>query len=332
MNRILYISSGKKTLSDLTPSLTHAFLHLEKERDDFQFLAHSVLNETLQSLTKKITEFQPTMIVIFGQDTHEALQYVKHVKVPIGLWVVNDPYRMADYIHKAQQYDFIITEESSCVPFYKKELNIQSFHFPLAVNEKNYYPIPKLKKIYDFSFIGNATRSRIAFFNTLLKKTNYDHFLIVGRGWNNLSQFKKYKKQIKLKLITPKEVCHIYNQSKIVLNLHRSSDDQKKNPYQLQALTPNNRTFDICATNSFQLVSSRENLNDYYELNKEIVAFDNVNDLARKMEQYRKNDKLRETIAKNGYLRTLQDHTYKVRVASLLDTLPIELKVIRTFK
>ncbi|WP_062047158.1 glycosyltransferase [Bacillus sp. JCM 19034] len=254
------------------------------------------------------------------------------MKVPIGLWVVNDPYRISDYIHKAKKYDFIITEESSCVPFYKKELNIQSFHFPLAVNERNYYPIPKLKKRYDFSFIGNATPSRIAFFNSLLKKIKCDDFILIGKGWKDLSQYKKYINQIQLKLISPKEVCQIYNQSKIVLNLHRSSNDQNKNPYRLKALTPNNRTFDICATNSFQLISYREELGNYFELNKEIVAFDHVNDLAQKINHYNVHKELRETIAKNGYLRALREHTYKERVASLLNTLPIELKVIRSFK
>ncbi|MFA9459041.1 glycosyltransferase [Halalkalibacter sp. AB-rgal2] len=332
MKRLLYISSGKKTLSDLTPSLTLAFKHLEEKRKDFRFQTHSLLKESLEMLDKKIKIFQPTIIVIFGQDTHLAFEYVKHINVPIGLWVVNDPYRISDYYDKAKQYDFIITEESSCVPFYKKQLNIYAFHFPLGVNEQNYYPIPNVNKRYDFSFIGNATPSRLSFFHSLLKTQHNHTYILVGKGWNQLRQYKLFKNQIKSVIMKPRDVCKIYNQSKIVLNLHRSDSDLNKNPYQLKALTPNNRTFDICAAKSFQLVSYREGLKDYFDLNKEIVSFHDASDLADKINYFKQNKKKRELIAKNGFIRTLQCHTYKQRVETLLNTLPDELNIIRPFQ
>ncbi|GAE30932.1 CgeB family protein [Alkalihalobacillus hemicellulosilyticus] len=329
MNRLLYISSGKKTLSDLTPSLTLAFKHLEDSRKGFRFQTHSLLKESLEALEKKLKTFHPTIIVIFGQDTHPALEYVKHMNVPIGLWVVNDPYRISDYYDKAKQYDFIITEESSCVPFYKKQLNIHAFHFPLGVNEQNYYPIPNVNKCYDFSFIGNATPSRLSFFDSLLKRQHSHTFILIGKGWNQLRQYKRFQHQIKSMFMKPKDVCKIYNQSKIVLNLHRSDNDLNKNPYQLKALTPNNRTFDICASKSFQLVSYREGLTDYFDLNKEIVSFHDARDLTDKINYFIQNKKKRELIAKNGFIRTLQCHTYKQRVETLLNSFTDELTIIR---
>lgn len=320
--RLLYVSSGKKTLSDLNPSIVNSFKQLQKDLKNFAFQSFFTEKEQIKRLMVEGERFKPDIIVVFGQDAHNITKVLKRFSVPIGLWVVNDPYRITDYENKVKAYDFVITEESSCVPFYKQKLNTASIHCPLAVNPNNYRPMDKIKdNQFDLCFVGNATPSRLAFFDKVIPSLNKNKLILIGQGWRKLKTYQKAKTSILNKIIQPSETAKYYNQSKIVLNIHRGDDDMNKNPYKLPAHTPNNRTFDIAACKAFQLTDCRKDLNDFYELNKEIVCFKGEQDFVKKAEYYLKNAKERKEIAKQAYKRTMNDHTYYQRFHVLIDKL-----------
>ena len=65
--------------------------------------------------------------------------------------------------------------------------------------------------------------------------------------------------------------------------------------------------------------NTRPEIFDYFEDEKEIVTFDpeNSKDLREKILYYLENEKEREAIAHNGYVRTMKENTWKNRMLKL---------------
>jgi spore maturation protein CgeB len=73
------------------------------------------------------------------------------------------------------------------------------------------------------------------------------------------------------------------------------------------------RNFEVPGCGGFLLTSGAEDLESYYELDKEIVCFDRSDDLIEKIKYYLAHDDERAAIARRGYERTQRDHTYARR-------------------
>jgi spore maturation protein CgeB len=76
--------------------------------------------------------------------------------------------------------------------------------------------------------------------------------------------------------------------------------------------------FDIAATGGFQLVDRRSLLEELFEEGKELVVYDDIEDLRNKIEYYRQHPGEREEIASAGHRRVMRDHTYARRMEQLL--------------
>lgn len=84
-------------------------------------------------------------------------------------------------------------------------------------------------------------------------------------------------------------------------------------------MSPNNRIFDISLAGGFQIVDYREDLDKFYEIDKEIVVFNDEKDLIDKIEYYLGNENIRSKIAKKAYLRTIKEHLFVHRLSFVLD-------------
>jgi spore maturation protein CgeB len=132
----------------------------------------------------------------------------------------------------------------------------------------------------------------------------------------------KIKKSIIINQLTPPdEIVKYYNGAKININIHRSSNDTSAvfNSRNIPAETPNNRTFDIAACNSFQLCELRNNLKEFYTIDTEIKTFNNIIDLKEKIEFYLSRETERKIIAKRANIRTLKEHTFLNRVKEIIN-------------
>ena len=78
------------------------------------------------------------------------------------------------------------------------------------------------------------------------------------------------------------------------------------------------RNFEVPGCGSFILTSYAPHLENYYEIGKEVVCFDDLKDLKEKINYYLKNEEEREKIALAGYLRTINEHTYERRFSEIL--------------
>ncbi|MGD9269784.1 MAG: glycosyltransferase, partial [Syntrophobacterales bacterium] len=98
--------------------------------------------------------------------------------------------------------------------------------------------------------------------------------------------------------------------------LARANNEKHHYPEQIKG-----RNFEVPGCGGFLLTGKAENLEDYYEIDKEIACFADMNDLIKKVNYYLRDEQLRETIAAKGYQRTLDEHTYVHRFTEIFQRL-----------
>ncbi|WP_054949714.1 CgeB family protein [Numidum massiliense] len=328
--RLLYIAAGSKTLSEVDPNMISAFQQLQKERPSFAFKAVSSRREPLQRLQATIDSFRPDVVIAFkGASSPVIVERLKSKGIPVGLFVVDDPHNLKKHKQKARSFDFVMTQEASCVPFYRRHKK-PALHLPLAVNPEKYYPRAVAKKYEsDICFVGSALPVRLALFDKLAPFLQKKKFVIVGRWWEQLKKYAQLQRHIRNETIPPDEVAKYYNGAKIVLNIHRDNNDavpkthRNGNSYNLPTYTPNNRTFDIAACRAFQLTSARRDIKNFYAPNEEIVCFDGIADLKQKINYYLAHEQERKRVAALAYERTMREHTYVNRLREFVKQLEV---------
>jgi spore maturation protein CgeB len=95
---------------------------------------------------------------------------------------------------------------------------------------------------------------------------------------------------------------------------HEYCEGEKNDKYSAQI---KGRNFEIPGCGGLLLTEYADNLENYYELGKEVVCFSNDHDLVDKIRHYLEHDGERRQIAEAGYRRTLSEHTYVHRFADI---------------
>lgn len=284
---------------------------------------------------------KPDFILVFhglNKNLYYPIAVLKTKGFKVGVWLTDDPYYSKITQGIMFLYDYIFTQDIGIIPFYEKQKSptIHIHYLPLAADPTIYQPSSSPQEYhYDICFIGTAFENRLTFIDSIADYLSHKQTIIIGSDWEKLKNYQKIKHQI---LLLPRETYKnnvtYYQQSKINLNLHRSLDSEHNmNPYNIQPLSINNRTFEIACCSAFQLTDIREDLVHHYIPGKEIETFSTTREFVEKCEYYLKQEEKRKQIAYSGYQRTLQDHTYDQRVQQFLQYIePLQLIPTTTSK
>lgn len=79
------------------------------------------------------------------------------------------------------------------------------------------------------------------------------------------------------------------------------------------------RVFDILSAGGFLLTDYRPGLLELFDINKDLVVYDGIDDLVNKAVYYLKHNKERELIAANGHNKLKKLHTYKQRIKTMFN-------------
>jgi spore maturation protein CgeB len=102
----------------------------------------------------------------------------------------------------------------------------------------------------------------------------------------------------------------LYSRSKIVIGFSRSSSNSK-----LKSIK--GRDFEATMCGTFYLCESNPELCEWFESDKEIVFWEDIPDLIKKVEFYLNNNETRELITKACYTRSHNEHTCMKRMEQL---------------
>jgi spore maturation protein CgeB len=106
------------------------------------------------------------------------------------------------------------------------------------------------------------------------------------------------------------EMIQMYSRSKINLGFSSCGNTHECGERILQVRL---RDFEVSMSGGFYIVEYMEELEEFFEIGKEVVCYSNKEDLADKIKYYLKHDDERERIRKAGYERCLRDHSWHKR-------------------
>ena len=115
-------------------------------------------------------------------------------------------------------------------------------------------------------------------------------------------------------ILSDEEVIRMYSRSKINLGFSTCGNSHEDEEQIVQIRL---RDFEIPMSGGFYMVKYMEELEQFYEIGKEIVCYEDDNDLVEKIRFYLKHDHERKAIAKAGRERCLRDHTWKKRFVTV---------------
>jgi hypothetical protein len=134
----------------------------------------------------------------------------------------------------------------------------------------------------------------------------------IPRNPKNISAIRKIAKPPVYGL----EMFKAISRSKIGFNMHGEAAGD---------YAANVRLFEITGVGSCMVTDMKKNLNEIFEIDKEVVAFNSGDECVEKIKWLLSHPKEREEIAKAGQRRVLKDHTFRIRAGQLNEIILKEL-------
>jgi len=315
MKKVLLAGAEEAIYPSWSYQLSCAFEKLGFDVKNYNYRAHQLHRFKLTNkflnlgLIKAAKKYKPDLLLVMKGGTlyPGTINKINKLGIKTVNWTLDEPfgkYLKLNKITNIEEYDYFFVFD----PYYLKELkeiNPHSYYLPCAGSpdvQKEIVPINQRKYICDVGFLGSHMPNREKLLNHL---TNYD-LKIWGYRWNNIEG--PLKKHVQHNILTGKEMCKCFNLTKINLNIHF--------PHSIESV--NLRTFEILATNSFQLCDYFKEIPNLFKMDKEIVCYKDAEELKEKIEYYLDNEEERLKIAKAGQLRTLNEHTVFHRIKEIL--------------
>ena len=283
-----------------------------------EVLSQKFLNLMGEITAAKAAEFKPDIILALAQAplSPEAIHRLKELEIPVAFWFVEDFRTLPYWKEVASAYDHFFTIQKD--EFHPELISAgvkDCYYLPQAAHSDVHRPLElsfEQKKLYkaDLSFMGAAYHNRVQSFPRLLDMD----FKIWGTGWELNSALGK-RVQNNNKRVTADETVNIYNAAKINLNLHSSLYHYGINP---DGDFVNPRTFEIASCKGFQLLDSRSDLVNLFNLGEELVVFNSLCELKDQINFYIANPNMRGELASRSYHRVLAEHTIEHRMQELL--------------
>lgn len=205
-----------------------------------------------------------------------------------------------------KSYDLIISSLPNYVNDFKK-CGIKTEYLKWCFEDTILDTIKPSKRIYDITYIGgfsphHSNGNKILEYASKKIKINF-----WGYGSNFLPINSNIKKTYQGES-WGKNMFEIFSKSKIVINRHINISKEFAN---------NMRMYEATGMGALLVTDNKVNNKDFFDTQKEIVVYNNAEDLVKKLKFYLNNDLVRNKIAKLGQKRTLSQHTYKIRMAEL---------------
>lgn len=181
---------------------------------------------------------------------------------------------------KLLKIDILLNSTESYIPMFDGLVN-KSYWFPNSYPDDLIYPT-NIDKTIDIGFCGN----------------------VINRG-HLIDHLDKYniKKDI---FIIGNDMVNSINSYKIHFNCNISNDI-------------NYRTFETTGCGTFLLTNYTPGLEKLFDIGKEIVVYESIEDMDNKVKYYLDNPEERNKIANAGHERAKKDHTYFERAKKLIN-------------
>jgi spore maturation protein CgeB len=240
---------------------------------------------------------QPCDLVLFCKAERVQAELIRSVKYPTFLWwaellgSVDKTDELADSIrkslvHNVQAYDHVFLHDEMSIPLVQSWGAKSVSCLPSAVANPDVQKKLDVEKKYDVCFVGQITPRREKFLQELKKEVSVH----VAKVWD------------------PDELNLLFNESKIVLNIHSSV-----------LLNTETRVGEVLGAGAFFLTEELSSPNLFQDGEHCIYTrSDDISDMAAKVKYYLEHEEEREKIAKQGHDYVHIHHTLTNRIEEII--------------
>lgn len=254
---------------------------------------------------KKIKEFNPELIIFISGFfiPVELYKIAKLNNIQISSWIGDK------FSHNAKSYipyiDKLYLSDTGLVDIAKqikfKDSSFLQFGYNNLIHKNN-----NVERNEFMNFVGSYTKER----NDIFMKLHNYKLHLEGINWNKLDSISENWIVNKGK-ISQEKVVDIYNNTRATLNI-----GQNENIINMV----NMRTFEGIACGSCVITDNLKDLEYCFEPNKEVLVYNNMDELIEILNKASKNSQYLKDIAQNAYNRILKDNmTYKFKIESIIN-------------
>lgn len=280
-------------------------------------------NELCEKFINECSLYKPDLIMIIcNMNSAVNYEFLNHVKkifnVPIFCWYTDDPFPNFQHSLCNKLYDHIFVYDRALKSRIRLITKAPVEYLPNAGDDTIFHPIDlssddKQKYSCDISFVGTSylEHGGGAIRGSIIDSLSHRDIRVYGDSqWNMLTPYFAGIKDVKMNniIIPSAETNKVFNASKINLNILHP---------QIR-LGTSTRTFEIALAGAFQLVEKNDEINKFFELEKEMVCYESAAQLNELVDYYLKNEKERNEIAINSRKRALQEHTFVHRIQTII--------------
>lgn len=279
-----------------------------------KFIREPIRNNEFRKVDRRIArtseQFKPDLILVSkGKNISNAvLDGLKNKTIVIN-WYPETMDHWERIANIAPHYSHFFSFDPVVVSELQKQGYRNAFYLPFCtdIQKDAAYPIKNYK--YNISFIGSFDPSRYQEREKILSQVKESGLHIWGnKAWRNTNLRDYYHSYA-----TKEEVHQIHRDSKIVVGMH---------VFGIGGTGVNVRPFDVTGDGGFLLNhGERKDIFNLFEDGKEFVSFEGQADIREKVQYYLANNEEREQIARAGFERTRQHHTYTDRIGEMLNVL-----------
>jgi glycosyltransferase involved in cell wall biosynthesis len=190
-------------------------------------------------------------------------------------------------IEIARNFDCVFLAQVAQVELFRNAGIAHCYWLPLACWPP-LHDIPPQERIYDVAYVGSLNPQ--------------EH----GRRMSLLNEIARRFPNCKMGRAWPETMATIYAQSKIVVNIAYNRD-------------VNMRVFEALASGALLITDEAEGLDTLFQDGAHLVVYHRDEDVFDLIEEYLADPEARQRIARNGQAYVLAQHTYRHRIAKLLE-------------
>ena len=230
----------------------------------------------------------------------------------LAFWTHEDPYEFDLNARLVNFCDFFFTNEIATLPFYDDD---RVSWLPLAGDQDYDRPIrPFKERPVDLFFCGYGYPLRLHILGRILANdNNLNRLAILGPNLKDELGEKAFDKRL-----STREMADACSRAKLVLNIGRDLSIAN-NRFNIIAETPGPRTFDVALSGTPQLLfDDGLMIEHFYEPGREILLFDNADDVGAAIANMQRYPEEGEKIAMAARERTMSEHLYRHRIEAIM--------------
>jgi len=241
----------------------------------------------------------------------EAIDEIRAMGITTVNWYCNGSYQLHLVAEIAPHYDWCLVPEKARLEDYRK-MGARPIYCQEAANPLVYKPYD-LPIEYDVTFVGQAYGDRPSYLEYLRIRGIDVH--VWGRGWPVTSQPPRAPLQSEAVItsggiLSDDELIKMYSRSRINLGFSTCGETHRAGERIMQVRL---RDFEVPMSGGFYMVEYMEELEEFFDIGKEIICYNNREDLADKIGYYLSHEREREAIRWAGHRRCRRDHTWRKR-------------------